>query len=92
MEKYGYDRIKAYYGADGWGSTGLSIEQYDTYATKAAECKGTDNDGDGETDANSVKNQVLLVINALPVSSAVKDAIYRKRGWSERNLTKAPWH
>ncbi len=92
VEKYGYDRIKAYYGADGWGSTGLSIEQYDTYATKAAECKGTDNDGDGETDANSVKNQVLLVINALPVSSAVKDAIYRKRGWSERNLTKAPWH
>lgn len=91
VEKYGMDRVKAYYGADGWGKTGLSIVQYDTYATKAAACKGTDANGDGKTDSGSKKAQVMQVINSLPVSNAVKDALYIKNGWSERTINEAPW-
>ena len=91
VEKYGMDRVKAYYGADGWGKTGLSIAQYDTYATKAAACKGTDANGDGKTDSGSKKAQVMQVINSLPVSNAVKDALYIKNGWSERTINEAPW-
>ena len=92
LESYGTDRVKAYYGADGWRQTGLSMDQYDKYATEAAKCKGVDSDGDGKADANSVKSQKLQVINSLPVSSSVKDAIYRKNGWSESGLKNTPWH
>ncbi|MBQ7435007.1 MAG: hypothetical protein IJV51_04305 [Oscillospiraceae bacterium] len=92
LESYGMDRVKAYYGADGWRQTGLSMEQYNSYATEAAKCKGVDSDGDGKADANSVKSQKLQVINSLPVSSSVKDAIYRKNGWSESGLKNTPWH
>lgn len=92
LESYGMDRVKAYYGTDGWRQTGLTMDQYDKYATEAAKCKGVDNDGDGKADANSVKNQKLAIINSLPVSTAVKDAIYRKNNWAESGLKNTPWH
>lgn len=94
VDTYGIDRVKAFYGTTGpgWAQTGLTIEQYDSYATAAAKCKGTDSDGDGKTDAYSVMYQKFAVINALPVSNAVKDAICQKEGWAERNIAKAPWH
>ena len=92
VDNYGIDRVKAFYGMNGWAQTGLTIEQYDSYATAAAKCKGTDNDGDGKTDAYSVMYQKFAVINALPVSNAIKDAICQKEGWAERNIAKAPWH
>ena len=92
VEDYGMDRVKAFYGTNGWADTGLSIEQYDSYATSAAKCKGTDNDGDGKTDAYSVMYQKFAIINALPVSKAIKDAICRKEGWADRNIATAPWH
>lgn len=92
IEIYGMDRMKAYYGTDGWRQTGLTMDQYDKYATEAAKCKGVDNDGDGKADANSVKSQKLVIINSLPVSPAVKDAIYRKNNWAESGLKNTPWH
>lgn len=92
IETYGMDRMKAYYGADGWRQTGLTMDQYDKYASEASKCKGVDNDGDGKADANSVKNQKLAIINSLPVSTAVKDAIYRKNNWAESGLKNTPWH
>ena len=92
LESYGMDRVKAYYGTDGWRQTGLTMDQYDKYATEASKCKGVDNDGDGKADANTVKNQKLAIINSLPVSPAVKDAIYRKNNWAESGLKNTPWH
>lgn len=91
VETYGMDALKAYYGADGWKATGLTIEQYSTYRTGYAQCKGTDKDGDGKTDSGSKKAEVLALINSLPVSRTVKDALYRKNGWAERELKNAPW-
>ena len=91
IDSYGMDRVKAFYGSKGWAQTGLTIDQYDKYATAAAKCKGTDNDRNGETDAYSVMYQKFTIIDALPVSNAIKDAICRKEGWAERNIAKAPW-
>lgn len=91
VDNYGIDRVKAFYGTNGWEQTGLSIDLYDRYATAAAKCKGTDNDRDGKTDAYSVMYQKFTVIDALPVSNAIKDAICRKEGWADRNIAKAPW-
>lgn len=92
VDNYGMDRVKAFYKTNGWAQTGLTIEQYDNYATAAAKCKGTDKDGDGMTDAYSVMYQKFAIIDAMPVSYAIKDEICRKEGWAERNIAKAPWH
>lgn len=92
VDEYGLDRVKNYYGTDGWKQTGLTIEQYDYYATRRSQCKGTDKDHDGKTDSGSVKSEVLIVINSLPVSNSVKDAIYIKNGWTEKKLNETPWH
>lgn len=95
VQEYGLTFVKEYYGGlekDGWKETGLSISQYADFKDKAAKCKGTDLDGDGKTDSGSVKEQIMEVINRLPVSKDVKDAIYLKKGWSEASLQYAPWH
>ncbi len=93
VDRYGTETVKAYYGdGDGsWRETGLTIDQYATYKTGYAQCKGTDLDGDGKTDSGSKKAEVMRVIDALPVSNAVKDALYRKNGWSEKTIYEAPW-
>lgn len=89
VEKHGLDTVKTYY--SDYLPIGLRFEQYITYKTGYAKCKGTDNDGDGKTDSGSKKAQVMQVINSLPVSNAVKDALYLKNGWSERTMNEAPW-
>ncbi|MBO6270163.1 MAG: hypothetical protein J6N19_13625 [Clostridium sp.] len=90
LQKYGSEFVNDYYAA--YRSTGLTIEQYETYKTGYAKCKGTDLDGDGKTDSGSKKAQVLQVIDSLPVSDTVKDALYEKNGWSMRTINEAPWH
>ena len=35
---------------------------------------------------------MLQVIDSLPVSDTVKDALYEKNGWSMRTINEAPWH
>ena len=89
VDQYGLDLVKAYH--DEWKSTGITIDQYSTYKTGYSNCKGTDLDNDGKTDSGSKKAQVLLVIDALPVSNAVKDALYEKNGWSLKTIGDAPW-
>ena len=70
----------------------LSAVQYESFKRSMDACKGVDENGDGKTDSGSKKSQQLLVINALPVSTAQKDQIYRINGWSEKTLEEAPWH
>lgn len=89
VDQYGLDLVKAYH--DEWKSTGITIDQYSTYKTGYSNCKGTDLDNDGKTDSGSKKAQVLQVIDALPVSNAVKDALYEKNGWSLKTIGDAPW-
>lgn len=71
---------------------GISESVYLTFIEQASTCTGEDRNGDGRTDSGSVQNQVVQVIDALPISGAQKDALYFAKGYSRRNLRKAPWH
>ena len=71
---------------------GISESVYLTFLEKASTCTGEDKNGDGRTDSGSVQNQVVQVIDALPISGAQKDALYFAKGYAKRNLHKAPWH
>ena len=71
---------------------GISPDVYVAYKTKASKCTGVDADGDGRADSNSIKNQKMEVIDALPLTSEQKDALYYLNGWSKSKIKKAPWH
>lgn len=71
--------------------TGISPDVFDRYLTGLDNCKGTDDDGDGKTDSGSVRAQAIIMIDALPISVAQKDALYLLN-WKESTLSKTPWH
>ena len=72
--------------------SGIKPDTFQNYTKLRSTCKGFDSDNDGTADRNSVKNQVLEVIDDLPISSSQKDALYYLNGWAASNLHKAPWH
>ena len=71
---------------------GISVDVYYDYSKQKAQCKGTDNNGDGKTDSGSKKAEILQVINSLPLTYAQKDALYYLNGWSAKTINEAPWH
>ena len=71
--------------------SGIEPETFVEYRKLRSKCKGVDSDGDGSADTNTVKNEVLAVIDNLPISKAQKDVLYHLNGWSAKNLWKAPW-
>ena len=72
--------------------SGIAPNTFVEYRELRSECEGIDSDGDGTADRNSEKNQVLEVINNLPITNEQKDALYYLNGWAASNLRKAPWH
>ena len=73
--------------------TGISEREF-TYAVyHMTTLNGTDSDGDGKADRNSVRDQKFAYINSLNISPAAKDALARTEGYtSESTLRKAPWN
>lgn len=71
---------------------GLDPQAFLTYRDLRSACKGVDSDGDGRADTNSVKNEVLAIIDAMPITDDQKDALYHLNGWSKWKLNSAPWH
>lgn len=71
---------------------GIAPNTFADYLNDVSTCKGVDSDGDGKADRNSKKNQILAVIDAMPISNSQKDALYILNGWAKSNLRKAPWH
>lgn len=51
-----------------------------------------DKDKNGKTISGSKKEKVLREINALPITSAQKDALYLYAGYTSKDIRKAPWH
>ena len=72
--------------------SGIGIEVYFDYYKQKAQCKGTDDDGDGHADSGTKKAEILEVIDSLPISDEQKDALYFLNGWSANTLWQAPWH
>ena len=71
---------------------GIQADTYADYLAQRATCKGADNDGDGKTDSGSVKAEVMIIINNLPISYEQKDALYYLNGWAASKIYEAPWH
>ena len=72
--------------------TGLPEANFEQYLIKKQACKGVDKDGDGRAENGTKKAQVMAVIDALPVSSEVKDALYFAEDYKASTLYEAPWH
>ena len=73
-------------------ASGITPDTFEKYRKLRSECTGEDSDGDGSADRNSVKNEVMEVINNLPISSEQKDVLYFLNGWAASKLWQAPWH
>ena len=72
--------------------SGITPDVFVEYRDLRSECTGVDSDGDGRADNNTVKNQVLAVIDSLPITASQKDALYFLNGWAKSKLNQAPWH
>ena len=72
--------------------TGLGVPEYAEYLERRKESKGVDADGDGKTDSGSVKAEVMIVIDSLPITTEQKDALYYLNGWAASRIYEAPWH
>lgn len=73
--------------------TGISEREFTDAVYHMTTLNGTDSDGDGKADRNSVRNQKFAYINSLNISPAAKDALARTEGYtSESTLRKAPWN
>ena len=71
---------------------GIQPDTWQKYKEQIKSCTGVDANGDGKIDNGSVREQVLKLIDSLPLSTAQKDALYYANGYSTRTLYKAPWH
>lgn len=69
----------------------IKVEVYMDYKTRAAQCKG-EKDKNGDTISGSVKEEIMDLIDSLPLSNAQKDALYLANGWAESKIKSAPWH
>lgn len=72
-------------------TAGISLEVFTDYYERKSECTGT-KDSDGKTISGSKKNEILAVIDSLPISSKQKDILYYQNNYGESNLYQAPWH
>lgn len=73
--------------------TGISEREFTDAVYHMTTLNGTDSDGDGKADRNSVRDQKFAYINSLNISPAAKDALARTEGYtSDSTLRKAPWN
>lgn len=70
---------------------GISVDVYLDYKESVSGLEG-DKDENGKTISGSKKTKILAAINALPISSAQKDALYYANDYKESKLYEAPWH
>ena len=84
------DDVALFY--DKYKAIGVPEANFEKYLLDVRACKGEDKDGDGKADSGTKKAQILKVINELPVSDAVKDALYYDHNWAASKIYEAPWH
>ena len=70
---------------------GINADTYHDYYEQKSGIHA-DVDEDGKAISGSKKAKVMLIIDALPLTSAQKDALYFAEGWAESRLYEAPWH
>ena len=73
------DMISSYY--EYGKPAGISMDVYVNYRNKI---RGIEGEGK--------KENILPIINSMPISNAQKDALYFSHGWAKSRLSEAPWH
>ena len=62
-------------------SMGISPDVFQKYSSLYSQCKG-----------ENKREQVLSMIDSLPITSSQKDALYYASGYSKNTIRKTPWH
>lgn len=62
-------------------SMGISPDVFQKYSNLYSQCKG-----------ENKREQVLSMIDSLPITSSQKDALYYASGYSKNTIRKTPWH
>lgn len=73
-------------------AAGIGTELFADYRNRRAKCTGVDADGDGRTDSGSKKEEILALIDSLPLTSSQKGALYFDNGYAPSGLRKTPWN
>lgn len=71
---------------------GIDPDTFVDYKKRIGKCEGTDLNGDGKTDKDSVRNAKLTVIHSLPLTPQQKDALYFQSKLAKSRIYQAPWH
>lgn len=70
---------------------GVGIDDWLSYRAQTADLTA-DKDSNGKTVSGSLKAKEMAVIDALPLTTSAKDALYLATGHTESTLEDAPWH
>ena len=70
---------------------GVGIDDWLSYSAQTADLTA-DKDSNGKTVSGSLKAKEMAVIDALPLTTSAKDALYLATGHTESTLEDAPWH
>lgn len=69
---------------------GVGIDDWLSYRAQTADLTA-DKDSNGKTVSGSLKAKEMAVIDALPLTTSAKDALYLATGHTESTLEDAPW-
>lgn len=73
-------------------SSVLSVSEYEEALDKLAEATGVDLNGDGKTDKDTLKKEIVSIIDSMPFTKEQKDALYYIK-YPNGNIRKdTPWH
>jgi hypothetical protein len=71
---------------------GVKVDDYIQYSKLRPDCKGVDNNGDGQADSGTKRDAVFKMIDSLPISSDAKDGLALIDYGMKSILKNAPWH
>jgi hypothetical protein len=71
---------------------GITVPVYDQYVEERAKCTGIDANNDGKADRYSEQDQVIVLIDSLPLTKEQKDALFLSNGWAASSLRRTPWN
>jgi hypothetical protein len=71
---------------------GVKVDDYIQYSKLRPDCKGVDNNGDGQADSGTKRDAIFKMIDSLPISSDAKDGLALIDYGFKSIRKNAPWH
>ena len=71
---------------------GVRVDDYIQYSKLRPDCKGVDNNGDGQADSGTKRDAIFKMIDSLPISSDAKDGLALIDYGMKSIRKNAPWH